>query len=122
MTYTEKPVKDFGIDIPDWIDDDIDTAQIEGIVMGGCASGAYMPAVTYHTALQTMNEYGDGTYGVMSYLEDVFGGDIPPYPDTPPDWSSLACHYLSLAVEAWANDVYYELEGRGAFDDSETDE
>ena len=35
------------IDVPGWIDQDITPADVAAIVQGGCASGAYMPAVTY---------------------------------------------------------------------------
>jgi hypothetical protein len=40
---------------------------LQSISQGGCASGAYMPAVTYHTALETMLEHGDD---ILSYIED----------------------------------------------------
>ena len=101
---SEAPVRDLGIDVPAWIDSDIDAATIAAIARGGCASGAYMPAVTYHQALATMSEHGDA---VLQYVEDVCG-DLP-VPPQPLSWSGLACHYLSTAVELWAASVEEEV-------------
>ena len=52
------------IEIPAWIDSDYhdefnDLQYLKDLQYGGCASGQYMPAVTYHTARETMNEHGD---------------------------------------------------------------
>jgi len=71
--------------------------DIQAINQGGCASGAYMPAVTYYTAAQTMAKYGDD---VLQYIQDQLG-DLPT-PDNDVSWSGLACFYLSYAVELWA--------------------
>ena len=96
----ETSLVDFGIDIPEWIEQDISPLDIENIQQGGCASGAYMPAVTYHSALKTMSEHGDN---VLQYIED----HIEELPTPPQDtsWSGLACHYLSCAVEIWAGSI-----------------
>ena len=61
MWNNDDPISDLNVDIevPGWIDQDISPQNIAAIVQGGCASGAYMPAVTYHQALETMSEYGD---------------------------------------------------------------
>lgn len=93
---------DVDVDVPAWIDSDITVGAVAAIHEGGCASGAYMPAVTYHTALATMAEHGDD---VLNYLDDVdLGG---PGRDS---WSGLACRYLSLAVELWAAAAMSEIE------------
>ena len=84
-------------DIPAWIDQDITPADVAAIMQGGCASGAYMPAVTYHTARQVMAEHGDD---VLDYIEAELGEIPAPAPGT--SWSGIACHYLSMAVELWA--------------------
>jgi len=92
------------ITIPAWIDDDITPADIAAIIQGGCASGAYMPAVTYYTAAQTMAEHGDD---VLDYIESNYG----PLPAVNGQgWSQMACTYLSCAVELWACSVESELE------------
>ena len=39
------------IDTPRWIDKDISPADIAAIIQGGCASGAYMPAVIFRLLL-----------------------------------------------------------------------
>ena len=96
----DNPIRDQfdNIDVPKWINQDITPADVAAIMQGGCASGAYMPAVTYHLAAATMAEYGDD---VLEYIEDQYG-EIPAHDMTDESWSGLACHYLSLAVELWA--------------------
>lgn len=93
----DEPAKEHGIAVPKWIDQDITIGEIEAIMQGGCASGAYMPAVTYHSALKTMSQYGDE---IMEYTEDSLVGLIRPEEGL--SWSGMACHYLSVAVELWA--------------------
>ena len=85
-------------DVPAWIDQDITGQDVAAIVQGGCASGAYMPAVTYHTAAQTMADYGDD---VLQFIED-YAGELPQAP-TGSSWSGIAVFYLSVAVEYWAS-------------------
>jgi hypothetical protein len=108
---TEKPVSDFGIDVPDWIDQDISPSDVAAICQGGCASGAYMPAVTYHQAAQTMAEHGDD---VLDYIDNSMG-ELPTIP-ADSSWSSIAVFFLSCAVELWASSVESELE---AMDDED---
>ena len=110
----DEPIKgrvdQWGLDIPAWIRDDITPRDIAAICEGGCASGAYMPAVTYWQALQTMGSHGDD---VFDYLETALGEVPAPSATTPgggrslnpsagESWSGMACHYLSCAVELWA--------------------
>ena len=84
------------LNIPKWIDQDLSPNDIAAINQGGCESGAYMPAVTYYTASQTMAEHGDD---VLDYLNEV-EGDLPT-PRNDENWSGMACFYLSRAVEDW---------------------
>lgn len=108
MWNEDQPVSKFDIDVPRWIDQDITTADVAAIVEGGCASGAYMPAVTYHQALATMNEHGDN---VFQYIEDIYGEIPQPSADSDTiSWASLACWYMSVAVETWAAGAYSMLE------------
>ena len=100
----DEPVTALDIDVPAWIEQDITPADIAAINQGGCASGAYMPAVTYYDVAQTMAKHGDD---VLQYLEDIYG-KLPP-PKTDESWSGLACFYLSAAVEAWAASVEDEV-------------
>ena len=101
----ENAVTDLGLDVPEWIEQDISPYDIAAIVQGGCASGAYMPAVTYHQALATMSESGDD---VMDFIEQTMG-ELPSPPDSV-SWSGLAVFYLSVAVELWAAHAESELE------------
>lgn len=103
---TETPISECapGVVVPDWIDSDISPNDIAAILQGGCASGAYMPAVTHHKALATMTEHGDD---VLRYIEDALG-KLPEPPDTSM-FGRMACYYLSLAVELWASRVQYQV-------------
>jgi hypothetical protein len=82
--------------LPAWIDQGLTLRDMEDIQQGGCASGAYMPAVIYSDALATMARHGDE---VLEYLADHDADMTPPEGGS---WSGLACHYLSMAVEIWA--------------------
>jgi len=93
------------IDVPAWIEQNIDAATVASIVQGGCASGAYTPAVTYYQALATMAAHGDD---VLEYIEGELA-EIPA-PKAGESWSGLAVFYLSVAVELWAGDVMAQLE------------
>ena len=88
---------------PDWIDS-VEVYEIASIQQGGCASGAYMPAVTYYTAKETMNEYGNE---VLQFIEDQLG-ELPKVPKGE-SWSGMAVFYLSYAVELWASQ--FDIDG-----------
>jgi len=83
--------------IPNFIDQDLTPYDLAAIIQGGCESGAYMPAVTYHKAMETMSEHGDD---VFTYIEERLG-ELPT-PKEVTSWSGLACFYVSYAVELWA--------------------
>jgi hypothetical protein len=93
------------IAVPRWIEQDITVADVVAITEGGCASGAYMPAVTYHSALRTMSDYGDE---VLDYLNDS-GMDASLAVANSSGWSGMVCDLLSAAVEAWAYDASLAL-------------
>ncbi len=103
----DEPIADRfdGIDVPDWIEPDISPSTVMSIYQGGCASGAYMPAVTYHRAAEAMAKHGDD---VLDFITDALGG--LPTPDNTESWSGMACFYLSYAVELWASAAYSILE------------
>jgi hypothetical protein len=112
----EKPVADLlDIDVPAWVEQDIAASTIASIVQGGCASGAYMPAVTYYDALRTMSEHGDD---VLQFLQDYLG-ELPALRGDE-SWRGMACFYLSAAVELWAGDVMGQLEDHD-LEDSDDD-
>ena len=104
----DEPITSYtdSIEIPRWIDQEITPATIAAIIQGGCASGAYMPAVTYYQALKPMDEYGDTKDGVLDYLESSLG-----YIPTDPveSWGGMACKLVSQAVELWAMSIEQEL-------------
>ena len=93
------------ITVPPWIEQDITFADVAAIYQGGCESGAYMPACTYHEARKTMSEHGDD---VLDYLDD-WGGSEELIDLSDHSWSGLACHLLSSAVDLWANVIYDDL-------------
>jgi len=107
----EKPVSEF-CTVPAWIEQDIEVNQVAGVVEGGCASGAYMPAVTYCQAVETMSEHGDD---VLDYIQESYG-ELPKPADAE-SWSGMAVFYLSVAVELWASQVEAEIEADGLLED-----
>ena len=93
---------------PEWLTDMEpieDLATIHAIQQGGCASGAYMPAVTYYTAQQTMGEHGDD---ILDYLKES-GMDSFPAIDIDDSWAGYCCTLVSCAVELWASQ--FDLDG-----------
>ena len=100
----DKPVSEF-CEVPAWVEQDIEVDQVGAILECGCASGAYMPAVTYYQANQTMSEHGDD---VLDYIQESLGELPKPSDDI--SWSGLAVFYLSAAVELWASSVEAEIE------------
>ena len=92
------------IECADRYEDEVYT--IRAIAEGGCMSGAYMQAVTYYDAAQTMAAHGDA---VLDYIEDMYG--YLPQPPRNYGWSGLAVHYLSFAVDMWAASVVDLFDG-----------
>lgn len=91
----EEPVTELEVDVPAWMDQDVSPTDIAAIVQ-------YMPAVTYHEALETMRQHGDE---VFTYLEerDLLELALENVPESSRSWAGLASHFVSTAVEAWAN-------------------
>ena len=113
----ESDLYDFGIDVPAFVTFEGSPGgifspspyDVATIIQGGCASGAWMPAVTYHTALRNMTENGDE---ILQYIEDSDGA----LPDvTGQSWGNMACTYVSTAVEIWACRVASELHNNHGF-------
>jgi hypothetical protein len=102
----EIEVSKLGIKVPGWIDQDITVSQARSITEGGCSSGAYMPAVTYYQATETMAAHGDD---VLEYIENNYGDETPAAPKGT-SWAGMACFYFSLAVELWASGVMSDLD------------
>ena len=82
---------------PDWVEG-VEWEDIQSIQHGGCASGAYMPAVTYYQATKTMAEHGDS---VLDHINNAYG-ELPK-PSDNESWSGMAVFYLSTSVELWAS-------------------
>ena len=95
------------LDVPVWIVPDIDFYQVRSIQEGGCASGAYMPAVTYYEAAETMAEYGEQ---VTDFLADAWGEPIE-FDPAEDGWAGFAVRVVSLAVELWAGAILDALDG-----------
>lgn len=102
--WIDDEVRSFGIEVPRWIDQDITCSTVAAVLQGGCESGAYMPAVTYHQALKTMEEHDEDILSVEAWdhAPDVF--EI--------GWCRLACALVSAAVEAWCAQIADDLAER----------
>ena len=105
MWNDETKICDYEIEVPAWIDQDLSAQDIASIMQGGCASGAYMPAVTYCQASETMSKHGDD---VLQLIQDSYG-ELPTI-KSDESWSGIACFYMSIAVELWACQIGDELE------------
>jgi hypothetical protein len=101
--WIEEEVRKFGIDVPRWIEQDITCSDVAAILQGGCESGAYMPAVTYHQALKTMEEYSE------EILDMAVDCSVEPPNILEIGWYSLACWFVSAAVELWCSSIEEEL-------------
>ncbi len=110
-------VLDGCIQIPEWIEQDrittgnpdhLDIHALEAVACHGCDSGAYMPAVTYGDAADTMNENGDD---VVAYVQD-WHEQVRLQLKIPHDstWNNLATFFLSRAVEIWTQSVLDTIE------------
>jgi hypothetical protein len=115
----ETEIRNLDIDVPAWIDQDLTIYDVDAITQGGCASGAYMPAVTYQTARDTMNTHGDD---ILDYISDtdtaaicnddrqwLGRGELPAIPSDI-SWSGLAVFFLSYAIELFADSLESDLE------------
>lgn len=114
----ERYIQAHDLEIPEWIEEITDSlyvnedvvwvSSIKDIVQGGCASGSYMPAVTYCDAMKTMGQYGDE---VLQYIWEQLG-DVPQYDQSAScfGWAEMAVFYLSTAVELWAGGIMAEVE------------
>lgn len=104
------------IDAPEWLDGRPWTVgEVRDLAHGGCASGCYMPAVTYHEAASAMAAHGDA---VLDFLDDC-ELEIP----RGTSWSGFAVFYLSAAVELWACGVLDRItDGEDVYADGTDDE
>ena len=105
--------QDQEVDTPAWIDGPLTGQEIADIQCGGCASGAYMPAVLYADARDTMFDHGDE---VVEFIRSVLG-DLPVQCDG--SWSQYCCNLLSTAVELWA--TQYEIVDEDEDEDEDED-
>ena len=87
---------------PDWLDIG-DIATIHAIQSGGCASGAYMEAVTYYKAKSVMAEHGED---IIDYVVSCYG-ETPAHNQE--SWGHICVFYFSLAVELWC--AQFDLDG-----------
>ena len=93
------------IDVPPWVDAEIDIHVVASIYQGGCAGYAYLPACEYVTATDTMAEHGDE---VLEYLEDSGVGHELMLRGV--SWGALSSHLLMMAIDLWAGRVYSAFE------------
>ena len=89
-------------DQPEWLDIS-DMATIHAVQQGGCESGAYMEAVTYYDAKQTMAEHGDD---ILEYIASSLG-ELPSHDRD--SWGHICVFYFSVAVELWCGQ--FDLDG-----------
>ena len=101
--HDESNVGDLGVFVPSWMEYGLTPADIVAIYEGGCASGAFMPAVTYYEANQVMAKHGDD---ILDYIQEVTG-EVPPIECE--SWSGIAVLMFSTAVELWVAGIIEDL-------------
>lgn len=106
----ERELNDLGFAVPAWIEQDITPYDCMAIAQGGCNSGAYMPAVTYSTARETMAKHGDE---IIAFIESD-GFPVPAYDPEADTWSGFCCKVHSTAVELWVAKIMPALENLDA--------
>ena len=72
--------------------------ELKSIIECGCASGAFMPAVTYYTANKIMSQYGDD---ILEFLDNTGSCDVIAIDPSFDSWSGIAVKFVSMAVELW---------------------
>jgi hypothetical protein len=98
MWNDEQEVREAGVCTPDYVEEGVTFSTVAAIYQGGCASGAYMPAVTYYDARQAMAEYGDDI--ITDLRDSVDENFLSIWEDE--DFSGYCCRMVSAAVELWA--------------------
>ena len=93
---------------PAWINEveKITVYDLQAIAQGGCESGAYMPAVTYHTAKEVMHKHGDD---ITDSITDIFEDGIK-YDIANDTWFGFCSKVYSMAVENWVNEQMRMIE------------
>lgn len=81
-------------------------SEIQAILQGGCASGAYMPAVTYSTSLECMAQCSDSVEKQLAEMDLEFS--FNPANDS---FSGFCVDLCSAAVEAWCYQFADILDG-----------
>ncbi len=73
-------------------------AEMHAINQGGCESGAYMPAVTYHTALECMANYPQEVQEGVEFRYETIEFDL-----SRDSISTFASKLVAAAVESWVS-------------------
>ena len=94
-----------GLEIPAWIDQEITVCTVRAICQGGCVSGAYMPAVIYFEAKQTMAQHGSD---IFDFIFDRLDKDGLRHECS--DFGMMCSFYVSSAVQLWAAEALYMIE------------
>lgn len=108
-------------DAPEWIEDSLTLGDIPEISTHGCASGVYMPAVTYYEARRTMWQCGDDITDFIGEHADIGCAEILQNASADTDYSSMCCALVSYAVELWCHMNCEEAQQKLAAEDSDED-
>ena len=102
-----------GVEIPEWLDQEISLEECLSINESGCGGAAYRPAIIDAEALETMAKHGDE---IFEYLIETFGA----LPEIVSDsWRQMATDYVSAAVEVWCSQFYEDSEEEGEEEEEE---
>ena len=93
------------LEIPAWIEQDITVCTVRAICQGGCASGAYMPAVMYFEAKQAMAQHGEDIFDFITDRLGDYGLD-----NDCTSYGMKCSAWVSAAVELWAAEALFMIE------------
>lgn len=73
--------------------------ELAAIIQGGCVSGAYMPAVTYHTALECMTKHYDS---IEEQINSIYGDELAfTFNPANEHFAGFCAKLCACAVESW---------------------
>ena len=75
--------------------------DIAAVIQGGCASGAWMPAVTYWQSAEILQKYEDEILELLAHAGVDMAMLISAEQDNRESYRDLGCKLVSAAVEIW---------------------
>lgn len=98
---------------PSWLIHEIDLSDVFSIYQGGCASGAFIPAVTYHIAEAWFNTHSED---MLQYVRDNDSNLVFNFNELP--FSEFCTRICASAVEYFVFELVNILDENGITQDN----